>query len=1345
MPAAGSDAARLSAHGPGRCPGRGPRPGPGAGRGPRQLAGGPARGYAAAVKPAAKVWLLLGLALAARVLLLGWDSGLLSPHPDERQVAFVAERMHGLASDPGFYAYGQLHFTAVRAVAAALGGPLEYAGLLRGGRILSLAASLAALGLAWLLAWRAWGRRAGLVVLALGAMVPLDLEQAHFATVEAHHAFWVIAALAAAYWLARRGTLPAAVVAGAAWGASLSVKVASLPLALPLAVAVVLTVPRRRWLGAGALGLALAAGALAAFAAGQPSAFPPGRAPFPTALALLGAALLLRAAASRSGWGRLGLGVAALGAVALAGALLPGLAAPYLRGVGEQLAMATGRVELPYTRVYRHTTAGLYPLRQLGLWGLGPALLLGALAAVGSALLRLWRGGRSRPGRSSTLLAILLAWVLPVAVRLATLPVKYLRYWEPLVLPLVLLAAWWLARPDRGRALRRVVVAATLLWGVTYLWGFAAPHPHATAASWVGRMAGPGETVAFESWDESLPLPPPVHSVTLPSYDLPDDAAKAQRWCATLARADWVVLTSNRVRHTVLANPETFPVTAELYRMLLSGEAGFRPLCRIDRGPRLFALRAPVQGADESFVNYDFPRVVVLRRVAAVPVAELVGRALVTEGSAPGWPELERLLVEPLPELPPSPTLATQTAAVLSWAVLLALLGAAAWLLVGWRLAAWPDGGAGLSLTTGWIGGAWVMWLGVRSGLWRAGPATATAVALGLVVVAVLAGWPRRRLLARLWHRRRRARRLVLGIAAAVGLLFLAARLGNPAIYWGEKPMDLTFLEAFVRSPQWPPGEPWLAGEPLHYYYLGEALAAAPILATGADPAVGYNLMAATLPALGAAVLAALGLAAARRPRAAAAWLAPGLVLLTGNLAWPFLLNLARQGRWFDLWWATSRVIPGFAIDEYPLWTALFADLHAHFLAQPVLLAALAWGWVTVAARRRWLAPAALLAVTAGVLVATNPWDAIVLAGALAVALVAAPRPLAGLARLVGSAVGAAVSVAPFWWELAAWARVGVGGLGVGLNRADFAPAWAVLRHLGVFLLPLTALAVYGLSGSSLLVLVAAVVAAGVGWSMGSSAAALALGTAVLFTGGAVRARDRGARLGWALAALAMLLVAGCERFTLLDRMNTLFKVYNGVWIALAAALALHLLRAQGIRRRLLLGVWLPLEMVALANLPLGLAQGWLQPRMPSPRPTLDGQAYLATAEPDTAFLVRALEGVAWPGDVVAEAAGPPYQDYARIAMNTGLPTVVGWEWHLQQRGQDPAEVAQRRAELEILYAGDDPEARRAVLDRFDVRWVVVGRLERETYDLLAPDPLAGVPGVVPVARDGDAVLYLVR
>jgi len=1291
----------------------------------------------------------LVLAAAIRLLTQGWDSGLLSPHPDERQVAFVAERTTGWLADPGFFAYGSLHFRAVRLAAALLGREPSYAGLILGGRTLSLLASLLALALGFAVARKAWGERTAALFLLLAAFVPLDIQQSHFATVEAHHALWVTAALAACWWLAEAGSAPAAAAAGLAAGASLAVKVSSLGLAAPLAVALLLAARRRgAWRAAMAASLAAAAG-VAAFWLGEPWAFAGARPPLALVLGLAAAAFLFaRAAAGPRTLGVAGLAAAAGTAVAarLAG---PAFNPEFLAGVAQQVAMVTGRTDLPYVRVYRHTLPVLYPLRELGLWGLGPGLLPAALAgcALGAWWLarrrRRWLAGRWSSGAALAL--ILLAWVVPTAARLATLQVKYLRYWEPLVVPLTLLAAWVLTRLRRP-AVGRAVAGLTALWGIAFLWAFAAPHPHRTAADWLNRMVAPGQTVAFETWDEELPLRVAARRVALPSYDLPDSPAKARRWCRTLAGADWVVLTSNRIRRTLFANRDRFPRTARLYALLLAGRAGFEPLLRVERGPRLFGLRFPVQAADESFVNYDFPRVVILRRVGRVDPGALAAAAErplpFLAGLGPG--AAERRLVNPLPRLEAPPGAASQAAGLLAWIAVFTLLAGAAWILAAPLTGALPDGGLGLAAVSGWIGVSWLPWIGARAGIWPATAAVDTSLFLALLAAAAVAARSRRTVLAAIWRRRRRGMLLVAAVGLAVGALFLAVRLFNPAIFWGEKPMDFTFLNAFVRAPSWPPGEPWMAGMPLHYYAFGEVLAAVPIRLAGVPTAAGYNLMAATIPALAAVLLAGLGLAFARRRTAAAAWLLPLLALLSGNLAWPFLLDLARSGRWFDLWWATSRVIPGYAIDEYPLWTALFADLHAHFIALPVALAALAWGWLAVRRHRHGRAAAVALGVTMAALAATNPWDVILTTAALGVGcLAAARRPGRGILRLALAAFVAAAAGVPFLADLAAWLRAGVGGGGLFLTAQDFAPAGAVLEHLGLFLVPLLTGAV--VTGARWLWVGAplAVIGVAAGLGFGSPAAAVGLAAAALLAAAARAEDDLTARLAWCLAALAMLAVVAAERFTLMDRMNTLFKLYNGIWVLLALALGVLLLRLRRPRRLAVLLVWLPLEAVGLVNLPLGIVQGIVQPRMASPRPTLDGTAYLPAADPQTWFLVRAL-GAARPGDVIAEAAGPSYQRYTRLSMMTGLPTVVGWTWHLEQRGQPAAEIAARRRDLAALYTSPDPAVQRRIIDRYRIHFIALAGLERRTYGITAADPFAGVPGVVRLGGSRGAVLYLV-
>ncbi len=1186
--------------------------------------------------------LLFLLALGLRLLLLGWDSGAASSslHPDERQVGFVTERMDGWFADPNFYAYGSLHFQAVHGITTvlALGDGLRP--LMTGGRVLSLAASMLAIFLGWVLAYRAWGRRSADLFLLLAAWVPLDLQQSHFCTVEAHHTAWVMLALAACFWLATGGRTLAAVAAGAAVGASLAVKVASLALVLPLAVAVLLTLRTHKLIGASRLATASAGAAVAAFWLCQPWAFPTGKPPLGLFVILIIATLVLDLAHQRAGRTRVAL--VCLAALAITAAIIQGVvlvgdaagtplaqrigASPlaptlnpaYLKGVNEQVAMVVGRADLPYVRVYLGTLPILYSLRELGVWGWGPMLLFAAIAAAVAGASRLGRRWRrhlaGRWSRSSILVLILLAWFVPMAGRLSTLYVKYLRYWEPLVVPAALIAAWWLARLDtrfRKRAIT-AVVAGTMVWGIAYLWAFADPHPHGSASRWLEARVSPGQVVAFESWDEAIELRSEggsIERINLPSYDLPDDEAKVERWCLELERADWVVLTSNRVMRTVFANPERFPRTARLYRLLLAGEAGFEPLARVSRGPRIFGLRWPVQRADESFVNYDFPQVVILRRIAEVPAEELTDRV---RRPLPfleelGMAALDQRFLQPLTPLSAIPSGSRQVIDVLIWLLVFSGMAGATWVILLPIFRGWPDAGIGLSLPTGWIAASWLLWLGSEFGIWAPSAATASWIFLGALLGGAIAFHRRRALVLRVLTRRRADIIKIATVVMIVGLLFLVVRLFNPAIFWGEKPMDFAFLNAFLNAEQWPPGEPWMAGMPLHYYYFGEVLASFPILLTGSTAGVGYNLISATIPALGAAALASLGLLLARRRRWFGAALLPLLVLLTGNLAWPWLLDLGRQGKLFDMWWATSRVIPGFAIDEYPLWTALFADLHGHFIALPVLLATLAWGWLcTELNDRRWVIAAIFCGIGTAVLVATNPWDLFIFTATLGVGVVAAGRrPLRGAGRLAAAAGVSIIAAAPFIVELIAGINAGAGSRGIFLTGADFAPAWAVARHFGLFLIPLGIFAVATMGRRCWILLPGAGIGIVAGLSFDSTAAALGLAAATGFAALTLVTKDRLLRLGWALAALGCVAIAACERFTLIDRMNTLFKIYNGVWVLFAVALTIALLRSRGWPRRLLFAAWIPLQLIAHRQSParsrsrMETAQGGLADTFP--------------------------------------------------------------------------------------------------------------------------------------------------
>ncbi len=83
---------------------------------------------------------------------------------------------------------------------------------------------------------------------------------------------------------------------------------------------------------------------------------------------------------------------------------------------------------------------------------------------------------------------------------------------------------------------------------------------------------------------------------------------------------------------------------------------------------------------------------------------------------------------------------------------------------------------------------------------------------------------------------------------------------------------------------------------------------------------------------------------------------------------------------------------------------------------------------------------------------------------------------------------------------------------------------------------------------------------------------------------------------------------------------------------------------------------------------------------------------------------------------MLLEAHGDPYQDFSRISMLTGLPTVLGWEHHVKQRGNPETEVVERREAVERIYSSREAAPIEHLLRRYHVGYVYVGWLERKTY-----------------------------
>jgi hypothetical protein len=144
-------------------------------------------------------------------------------------------------------------------------------------------------------------------------------------------------------------------------------------------------------------------------------------------------------------------------------------------------------------------------------------------------------------------------------------------------------------------------------------------------------------------------------------------------------------------------------------------------------------------------------------------------------------------------------------AGIVAWWLAGAAAGAAAF-PIAWRVFdRLPDRGYGLSRTLGILLGGYLLWLSASVGILRNSPGGAVAALLMVAAGGMLAGRGH-------WNEIRQWLRANAGTVLAMEGLFLAAFVGwavvrafNPEIVATEKPMELAFLNAILRSPQLPP------------------------------------------------------------------------------------------------------------------------------------------------------------------------------------------------------------------------------------------------------------------------------------------------------------------------------------------------------------------------------------------------------------------------------------------------------------------------------------------------------------------------------------------------------------
>jgi uncharacterized membrane protein len=202
-----------------------------------------------------------------------------------------------------------------------------------------------------------------------------------------------------------------------------------------------------------------------------------------------------------------------------------------------------------------------------------------------------------------------------------------------------------------------------------------------------------------------------------------------------------------------------------------------------------------------------------------------------------------------------------------------------------------------------------------------------------------------------------------------------------------------------------------------------------------------------------------------------------------------------------------------------------------------------------------------------------------------------------------------------------------------------------------------------------------------------------------------------------------------------IGRMNTVFKFYLQAWTLFAVSAGagfcwlMESIRSWRGPSRFIWQTAFYILLASAAFYPLLGSMAKIEDRISAEAPyTLDGMAFMKTAiynDLDTRLdLSQDYDAIRWMQDqivgspVIVEANQVEYHWGTRYTVYTGLPGVVGWNWHQrQQRTLTPHEwVYSRVDDVNDFYDNPDLENAKEFLERYQVSYIVVGQLERAKY-----------------------------
>jgi len=570
-----------------------------------------------------------------------------------------------------------------------------------------------------------------------------------------------------------------------------------------------------------------------------------------------------------------------------------------------------------------------------------------------------------------------------------------------------------------------------------------------------------------------------------------------------------------------------------------------------------------------------------------------------------------------------------------------------------------------------------------------------------------------------------------------LSLLFLFfVRSFQPEILDLEKFMDAGFIQAYLKSPVLPMKDIWFANESVNYYSFGHFYNAILVHLWQVDLAYGYNLLLLGLFALLTLELFSLvfnlraNLLVKKlsflneektdfKASVSAGILAIFLVALgaNGHTLWYF----AKYGDMSKYWYPDATRFIERTIHEFPAYSFVVCDLHAHVLSLPIslflLLSIFLWlkELLITQTCNKWLA--ALSGILFGVLVMTNTWD-IMIYGLLLIIiglilLFKDKRFFQGLFWTAGIILLFTAVTSFFWFSNFTAISSGL------LVATEHTPFWQLLVLWGPHLFYLILFMLIFKPWTKL--------------NAKNSAISILL---------------------IAIALLVLILIIFPELFYFKDiystypRANTMFKLVFQGFMLLGVLLSLFFsfifFKKDG-HKKFFSWKLIDLRQIfvykkkSLTSFKIALRK-WLILYLPififlffstlvypylayksyyggfRNYQGLNGLNWFSRRYPDDFVILNYLKENETKQVNIVEAVGESYSEYARISAFSGMPTILGWRVHewLWRAGWD--KPAMRTSEVEKIYLEPKSVQAQNYLNKYQIKYIVIGSKEYEAY-----------------------------